>query len=291
MAQQDQQQMSFRWAFDSSSWIPTKEHFISCLARIQPEERSRVLSFAFKKDVKPSLVGRLMLRTASAIVTGQANKCISLNRTNKGKPFIDSPTVSGKFDLNVSHHGRYCVLACEASTKVGVDIVNVEFPRGRTLEEYFNLMRKQFSPNEWTFIENSSVDPHTSLSRFMRLWSLKEAYVKAEGFGITTDLKLIDFRPKSDVSSDSVTVDTQLYVNDLLMKGWVFHESMIRGHYVSVAIEKDDTVQIVPRPFVEVDIEFLLNQIEPLIETTFSSELEDAWKLFNSKNESPQSRS
>ena len=285
----EQKRLSFRWAFDCTSWVPSKEQLTSALARIQSEERTRVMSFAFKKDVKPALIGRLMLRTAACIATGQVNKCIHLGRTEKGKPYIQMPIVNETFDLNISHHGRYCVMACEASNKVGVDIMRVEFPRGRQLQDFFHLMRKQFSSNEWSFIGNPSTDhPYTCLSRFMRLWSLKEAYVKAEGFGITTDLKLIDFQCRThSVQSDSVVVDTQLYVEGRYMDQWIFHESVLPyEHHVTVAIEKTDVITFVPRPFEQIDFEFLLNQLEPLCDLS-DPDLEEAWKLFNSKTESP----
>lgn len=290
VSQMESKCLSLRWAFDCLAWIPSKEQFTGALSRIPQEEWSEILSYMFKRDVKFTLIGRLMFRSAASIATGQVNKCIQLSRTKKGKPYIVMPIVKETFDLNVSHHGRYSVLACEASNKVGVDIMRVEYPRGRNVPEYFDLMRKQFSSNEWSFIGNPSSDhPYTCMSRFMRLWSLKEAYVKAEGFGITTDLRLIDFRCRthSPETSDSVLVDTELYIEGRNMDKWVFHESKLpHDHHLAVAIEKmhPDTT-IVPRPFDTIDLEFLINQLEPLIDSAHPG-LEDAWKSFASKSES-----
>lgn len=280
---------SFRWAFDCSEWKPTREQLASALARIQCEERSRALSFAFKKDVKPALIGRLMLRTAAAIISGQANKAIQLNRTEKGKPYVKTPSLGDQFDLNVSHHGRYCVMACEASSKLGVDIMQVEFPRGRTLSDFFHLMRKQFSSNEWSFIGNPAHDdPYTCLDRFMRLWSLKEAYVKAEGFGISTDLKLIDFRCSSESVCDSVICDTKLFIQDRLMDEWIFHESRLPyDHHVTVAIKKNHHHHHHPLlTFQQLEFEFFLNQLEPLIDTSHP-DIDTFCTNFISKRESP----
>lgn len=282
---------SFRWAFDCSEWKPTREQLASALARIQGEERSRALSFAFKKDVKPAVIGRLMLRTAAAIISGQANKAIHLSRTEKGKPFVQIPSLGDNLDMNVSHHGRFCVMACEASSKVGVDIMQVEFPRGRSLQEFFHLMRKQFSSNEWSFIGNASTDdPFTCLDRFMRLWSLKEAYVKAEGFGISTDLKLIDFRCSSESVCDSVICDTKLFIENRLMDEWTFHESRLpHNHHVTVAIRKNHPSQPSPPPlmaFQQLQFEFFLNQLEPLIDISHP-DIDDFCSNFISKLESP----
>lgn len=278
---------SLRWAFDCYEWKPSREQLADAFARIQSEERKKVSAFVFKRDVKHSLIGRLMLRAAAAIVSGQANKLIQLGRTQKNKPYIQHPILSDEFDLNVSHHGRFCVMASEASSKVGVDVMQVEFPRGKSLQDYFHTMRRQFSSNEWSYIGNPcSDDPVACIDRFMRLWSLKEAYVKAEGFGISTDLKLIDFRCSTSSTCDSVICDTKLFIENRYMDEWVFHESRLpHNHHVSVAIRKSDHVPTL-RKFQQLQFEFFVNQLEPLVDTSHD-DIANFCTAFASKCESP----
>jgi len=62
--------------------------------------------------------------------TGIPYKVISLNRTEKGKPFlINNPPSCEQFDFNVSHDGDYAVVAAESRHLVGVDTVQVDRPR------------------------------------------------------------------------------------------------------------------------------------------------------------------
>ena len=58
-------------------------------------------------------------------------KTIAIARTEKGKPFLSNevPAEMNNFNFNVSHQGEYAVLAAEHHRQVGVDVMQVEYPR------------------------------------------------------------------------------------------------------------------------------------------------------------------
>ena len=71
-----------------------------------------------------------MARRAVLQQTGLPYQSISLDRTEKGKPFlVNSPSLCEQFDFNISHDGDYAVAAAELQHSVGVDIVQVDRPR------------------------------------------------------------------------------------------------------------------------------------------------------------------
>ena len=71
-----------------------------------------------------------MARHAVLRQTGLAYHCISLDRTEKGKPFlVNCPLSCEQFDFNISHDGNYAVAAAELQYSVGVDIMQVDRPR------------------------------------------------------------------------------------------------------------------------------------------------------------------
>jgi len=146
----------------------------------------------------------------------------------------------------VSHSGDYCVLAAGKNlSKLGVDTMKVEHSGGlEKLDNFFRVMEKQFSISEWKYIRSvdseSSDDPrHQKLERFMRLWSLKESFVKAEGTGIILPLSKISFvcdtllnNPKQDSVCDS-----QVFLSGTKLEEWNFQESMLDSkHYASIAM-------------------------------------------------------
>jgi len=62
--------------------------------------------------------------------TGLPYDSISLDRSEKGKPFlVNCPTSCEQFDFNISHDGDYAVVAAELRHLVGVDTVQVDRPR------------------------------------------------------------------------------------------------------------------------------------------------------------------
>lgn len=122
--------------------------------------------------------------------------------------------------------------------------MKIEYAGGMNkLNNFFNIMRKQFSEEEWRYIRHSQTD-YGRLARFIRLWSLKESFVKAEGSGIIFPLSKISFHCQSDLVSPSqkTKFDSLVKINDQLYSKWIFEESMIDPkHYVSVAKLIDPT--------------------------------------------------
>lgn len=263
---------SLRWCFNAKRWNPNREQFIQVMARIQPEERRRVVQFVFKREVKPTLIGRLMLRYCLTKQLGILNKELTLDRSDKGKPIL-SPRIwdaiskyvskdaveSGRcppiFDFNLSHQGDYVALAFDVCAKVGIDTMKIEIPgsgnldtfedRMKRQDTFYRRMVRQFSQSEWSFINDGLGHYNINgqcqkLFRFMRLWSLKESYVKAEGFGITIDLKSTSFTcPTAELSTSKVVTDTTLQVNGQSRDGsWLFEECLLdTDHCVSIALK------------------------------------------------------
>ena len=71
-----------------------------------------------------------MARHAVLRQTGLPYQSISLDRTEKGKPFlVNCPPLCEQFDFNISHDGDYAVAAADLHHLVGVDIMQVDRPR------------------------------------------------------------------------------------------------------------------------------------------------------------------
>jgi len=90
-----------------------------------------------------------------------------------------------------------------AKIQVGVDVMKLSDARHTTTQkrrEFFRLMRRQFTDDEWRQIEHPVVDEAVKTDRqlasFYRHWSLKESFVKAVGSGLTIDLQRLNFQVK-----------------------------------------------------------------------------------------------
>lgn len=228
---------SVRWAFNWKEWSPSEEDFAHAISCVQLEEKERLGRFVFRKDVRASLVGRLMMRKFAGEYGRVPYNCVALARDENNKPVLRD--ASSGLSFNVSHQGNYTVLAGETrDVKLGVDVMKLEYAGGKRVSEFFRIMGRNFSASEWEEIKRPSVESE-KISMFCRHWALKESYVKATGTGITVDLRTIDFKTNSIVTDKSITSDTILYINGT-KQDWLFEESLLDSeHCVAVALQEN----------------------------------------------------
>lgn len=233
-----------RWYFNFSSWNPTGGELLSATSCIQSEEKERLARFAFKKDFKASLVGRLLMRKFVNEFAGIPYSEIQFVRDERGKPGVKYPSEGNlrKVSFNVSHHGDLCVLAGEmGDILLGVDVMKFEKQRHQNLQEYFRLMNRQFAPAEWDKIR-AEPDESSQLEMYYRHWCLKESYVKALGLGLTVNFRSLCFKVGSGcLKENEVTRTTKLEVEDKVL-GWIFEENLLgKNHCVAVALEEKNS--------------------------------------------------
>lgn len=96
--------------------------------------------------------------------------------------------------FNLSHTSSLVALAVSSDIPVGLD---VEDMRRGTKKSAMEVARRRFSAEEARWL-GSFQDPAEQSRRFLQLWTLKEAYVKAEGKGMNE----IPFRSFSFSFSD-----------------------------------------------------------------------------------------
>lgn len=233
---------TIRWAFNVKRWQPTELEWSRAVQLIQMEEKQRIEKFRYRVDMVASLVGRLLLRCFAVQALGLHNKDIKFVRTDRGKPVLEQDNQG--WDYNVSHAGDWVVLAASHGAYLGVDVMRTKDNRVERLEEFFRLMRRQFTDDEWITINGNEADTdEQKLARFFRHWTLKESYVKAVGTGLNLDLRTLNFKLKHQINQQDIITSTMLEVNNQLTP-WRFEESILDDeHVVSVAVHRDSNHQ------------------------------------------------
>lgn len=259
---------AIRWAFNWKEWNPKREEFEYAISCVQSEEKARLGRFVFRKDVRASLAGRLLMRKFVHEYAGLPYDKITFIRDEHNKPALKDD--AGAVSFNVSHQGSYAVLAGEIrDVKLGVDVMALEYTGGKSISEFFRIMNRNFSAAEWLEIKGSAPgrSEMEQISMFCRHWALKESYVKALGVGIVVDLRNIDFRTNSELSQDSVTTDTVLYV-DGIEQNWLFEETLLDSrHCVAVALQEDQKSPLHNTTFEIIDYDKLMAHSIPLFPT------------------------
>lgn len=291
-----------RWAFDLNAWKPTLSELLLATSCIQPEEKARLAKFVYRNDFDASLIGRLLMRAFVKKCTPHIDyNRIQFGRDARGKPYLLQDTNSDKWslngnklhiDFNVSHHESYVVLAGLGTSvitqqtpnvidgamplppTVGVDVMKMEYTGGKSLNEFFRIMNRTFSHEEWQYIK-SRRDEATQTEAFMRNWCLKEAYTKNIGIGILTNLQRINFSIKTDcLSRTHVLVDSTVETDGESNENWQFEESYIDDrHCVAVAIQNPTNAYLQQEektPFEQINFTMLMEHAMPLIEEDLS---------------------
>lgn len=190
----------WRWAVDAEVWQPAGdaegEEFRFLLELLpQGEERDGILKLPTFKDRKRALLGRLLTRRACARVLGvQDFQEFEVARTLGGKPFLATPLPAElpNFNFNVSHDGRWVVLASDPLQLVGVDVSAPQRARNDREDDTWreDLDSLLYAGEQDVISRGLTVRDRYSV--FQRLWSAKEAVTKAVGRGLDFGMQRIE---------------------------------------------------------------------------------------------------
>lgn len=268
-----------RWAFDLFNWRPTFADLELATACIQCEEKERLSKFVFRDDFDASIIGRLLMRRFIKLCLPELDyDAIKFGRDERGKPYLKNATEK-KIEFNVSHHEKYTVLAgtftngaSSVDSSIGVDVMRLAYSGGKTLDEFFRLMHRTFTANEWNHIKSQS-NEQKRIDAFMRHWCLKESYVKNIGVGITINLQDLDFYVAGNgLAKNDLRRDTDIFVKNVKKENWTFEESLLDDEYcVAVALDN------VPKDYFDIpknsllfefiDFGTLMDVAQPLLDT------------------------
>jgi 4'-phosphopantetheinyl transferase len=147
-------------------------------------ERSHAARFAFDRDRDLFIFSHGLLRLALAhYLDGDARE-LRFTKSPLGRPELDSRgTRPIRFNLSHTDGLVACVIARCADCGVDVQC------RGRF--DYRNLVARVLAPMEYaTWL---ALDEEGQHDRFLEIWTLKEAYLKGRGLGLSYPLRDIVF--------------------------------------------------------------------------------------------------
>jgi 4'-phosphopantetheinyl transferase len=130
------------------------------------------------------LVGRVMARALVGCALGCAPTGWRWREGPHGRPEIDEPGVTWRF--NVAHSAGLVACALADGHDVGVDVEDLE-----RADMSPGFARRYLSPMEVADVEAQPAEGRQE--RLLTYWTLKEAYLKARGLGVSVPLSDIEF--------------------------------------------------------------------------------------------------
>jgi 4'-phosphopantetheinyl transferase len=149
-------------------------------AELAPDERARADRFRTPQLRRRFVVARVILRRILAAYAPLDASALRIGYGAHGKPcLMDAPDLR----FNVSHAGDSAVYAVASRREVGIDIEAT----GREVD-VVGVARQAFSSLEREVLV--ALAPHAQREAFFRIWTRKEAYIKARGEGLSYPTRL-----------------------------------------------------------------------------------------------------
>jgi 4'-phosphopantetheinyl transferase len=167
------------WLTSLRAISPAQER--ACLGLLSDDERARWRRFLVPHAQLQYLVTRALVRTTLSRYADIAAAAWRFETNSFGRPHLSPQHAVRNLHFNVSNTRGLIVCAVARHDEIGVD---VEF--GSRDVDIEGVARSVFAPAEQADVRVARAD--NQLGRFYAYWTLKEAYIKARGMGLSLPL-------------------------------------------------------------------------------------------------------
>ena len=160
---------------------------------LNSEEIKRFQDYENNKKAIDFANKRIFLKKCLSKRIGLPIQNINVLSDEFGRPYLSDH----KLDFNLSDDNGLTVLAISDVPKVGIDWISIH-----RANKFLPVAHRFFHPEEYSFL--SQLEDTQCKIEFLKLWSLKEAALKALGKGIAAGLNNISFQfyPQFKVHND-----------------------------------------------------------------------------------------
>jgi 4'-phosphopantetheinyl transferase len=184
-------------------------------------ERRSIERTRKEKDKIEKILGWTMCRMEASLRYGVYPAEIRLDFHEKGKPFF--PDFSD-FKFNITHGGNIVAVAFCNHHEVGIDVEANDRKVNPTIAERY------FTPAETAFLQK--IPTEQRLYAFLRLWTIKEAYLKMTGDGLS--------KPLTSFEIQYVENKTKIYEDEKLQDCTVFQDETDQKHIITVCVKGNE---------------------------------------------------
>jgi 4'-phosphopantetheinyl transferase len=161
---------------DCHRWLGILDH----------EERERAARFHFELDRREFIAAHALLRSMLTFYLDRPAPAWRFSTDASGKPALAGDTALNECQFSLSHTRGLVAAAIASHGKLGVDVEKIDLAKAD-----LSVANTYFAPSEIVILQRTSEAERPNL--FFRLWTLKEAYLKAIGTGLDTALDSFAF--------------------------------------------------------------------------------------------------
>lgn len=199
------------------SQVPSVPPNISSLAA---DEIRKANKFVRPVDQRRHLATRAMVRELLSQYYPLEPAMWRFVTNDFGKPTIDA-TITADLYFNVSHTSEVIVCAITSFPEIGIDVED------RIPNDLHEVSQHFFAKSEIDWL-NESPNDQAARERFTTIWTMKEAYIKAVGKGLSIPLDSFSVAPTRATAS----------AKDQEVNGFRFRRFAAEGATIAVAYPK-----------------------------------------------------
>jgi len=202
----------------------------NCLAEISSilsrDEIERAQKFQFEIHARRFIVCRGRLRIILGHYIGKLPHHLQFGYGRYGKPYLHNDLHDLKLQFNVSHSQDMALFAISHGSRIGVDVEQI-----RDMPNMLDIARDVLTDKEYRSL--SLYSGWKRIEYFFQLWTRKEAYLKAIGFGLTHEMNKINV-----LIEDNTTYQTALREDEINhTTSWMLYDlTGISSAYVGAVI-------------------------------------------------------
>jgi 4'-phosphopantetheinyl transferase len=162
---------------------------------------------------------RVVISSVLAGYLGVDECRVRVGHDEEGKPRLVSPEGCG-LELSISHGGSVSLLAVTRAARVGVDVEPL-----RLAAAGWAVVREALTPAEWRALP---AEREARAGAFLRVWSRKEALLKAIGVGLAIEPRLVELSRTQIVALPPAFGSRE---------AWTLADLALPGHVAALAVE------------------------------------------------------
>lgn len=165
--------------------IIDEKEYNKLLCLISSNKRAKIKNYLNIRDIYSSIIGELLIRYMVFEDIGHTE--IFIKENEYGKPYIENSNLH----YNVSHSGKWVICVMDTQ-EIGIDI---EEYRKVNIECNKNI----FTKNEYKKVICSKKPER----EFIRLWTIKESYIKLIGKGLQIPLNSFEIEKNIIINNNT----------------------------------------------------------------------------------------
>lgn len=212
--------------FDIHIWCIDLDNCNDNITVLSEAEFERLNKFKLTINKKRYYTYRTALRRIISNYLNINPAKITFAKNKYGKPSLSSNLNEKNISFNISHSNEKLLIAVTLKNDIGIDLEYTSDNR-----KVFDISSQVFTSQELKLLEsvNNKVD------MFYRIWTRKEAFLKASGYGMFMDMSKINIPIKKDFLKKLAEPDEINIMNNI----WYVYDVSTFNKYTSSFVVKD----------------------------------------------------